>query len=325
MWFRSYLTDRTQRVFVNGELSENKNIKHGVPQGSVLRPILFLLYINDVPNASNIIQFHLFADGTSLFYSSTSIDQLEEVVNSALLNISDWLTANELTFNTSTSNFMITKPRQRKLFKNVKLKINNEISHESECVKYLGVLMDKSLTWKEHIQYINTKLAKNIGILAKLRYFTPQDTLCSIYNAFISPYVNYCTIIWGGASTAILDPLSKSFKKAARIVFFEKQTAPSKLLFKTLKSLTLEGTYNLECAKFMFDISKGRFEDFLSKYFQLSKDRHKIQTRQATSGRFSFTKTRTKHKLSFITILGVRIWNNIPIDTRDSPTKKTIW
>ena len=178
--------------------------------------------------------------------------------------------------------------------------------------------MDKSLTWKEHIQYINTKLAKNIGILAKLRYFTPQDTLCSIYNVFISPYVNYCTIYWGGASATILDPLSKSIRTAARIIFFEKQTAHSRPLFEKLKFLTLEDTYNVECAKFMLDISKGRGEDFFSNYFQLSKDRHKIQTRQATSSKFSLTKTRTKHKFNFITTSGVKIWNNIPIDTRNS-------
>ena len=185
-----------------------------------------------MPNASNIIRFHLFADDTSLFYSNTSIDQLEEIVNSELLNISDWLTANKLSLNTSKAIFMIIKPRQRKLSKNIKLKINNDVSHESECVKFLGVLLDKSLTWKEHIQYINTKLAKNTGILAKLRYFTPQDGLCSIYNAFISPYVNYCTINWGGASAKILDPLSKSLKRAARIIFFETQTAPSRPLLK---------------------------------------------------------------------------------------------
>ena len=166
--------------------------------------------------------------------------------------------------------------------------------------------MHKSLTWKEHIQYINMKLAKNIFILAKMRYFTPQDTLCSIYNAFILPYVNYCTINWGGASATVLDPLSKSLKKAARIIFFEKQTARSRPLFKKLKSLTIEDTYYEECTKFMFDISKGRCEDFFSNNFQLSKDRHNKQTRQATSGKFSFTKTRTKHKLNFITTSGVK-------------------
>ena len=225
-----------------------------------------------MPNASNIIKFHLFADDTSLFYSNTNIDQLEEIVNSELLKISDWLIANKLTLNTSKSNFIIIKPRQRKLSENVKLKINNEILHESECVKYLGVLIEKNLTWREHLQYIITKLAKNIGILAKLRYYTSQDTLCNIYNAFISPH--YCAINWGGACATILDPLSKSFRKAARIIFFEKQTADSRPLFKKLNSLNLEDTCNLECAKFMFDISKGRCEDFFSNYFQLSKDRH---------------------------------------------------
>ena len=113
----------------------------------------FLLYIKDLPFTSNIVTFYLFADDTNLFYSNTSIDQLEEIVNCVLLNISDWLTANKLALNTSKSNFMIIKPRQRKLSKNVKLKIDNEILQESKCVKYLGVLISKNQTWKEYIQF----------------------------------------------------------------------------------------------------------------------------------------------------------------------------
>ena len=86
-------------------------------------------------------------------FKKGTIDQLEEIVNSVLLNISDWLTANTLALNTSKSNFMIIKPRQRKLSKNVKLKIDNEILQESKCVKYLGVLISKNQTWKEYIQF----------------------------------------------------------------------------------------------------------------------------------------------------------------------------
>ena len=105
-------------------------------------------------------------------------------------------------------------------------------------------------------------------------------------------------LIGGGASPTMLDPLSKSLKKAVRIIFFEKQTGHSGQLFKKLQSLTLEDTYNIECSKLMIDISKGRCKDFFNNYFKLSKDRHKIQTRQATSGKFSIIKTRTKHKLN---------------------------
>ena len=275
-----------------------------------------------MPNASNIIKFHLFANDTSLFYSNNNIDHLEEIVNCELLKILNWLITNKLTLNTNKSNFMIIKPRQRKLSKNVKLEINDEVLHEFECVKYLGVLIDKNLTWKEHIKYINTKVSKNTGILAKLRHFTPQDTLRNIYNAFISPFINYCTINWGGACATTLDPLNKSLKRAARIIFFKKQIAHSRPLFKKFNSLKLDDTYKLECAKFMFDISKGHCDDFFNNYFQLSKDKHKIQTRQATSGKFSFSKTRTKYKHSYITTSGVKIWNNIPFQTRNSPTKK---
>ena len=155
-WFRSYLNERSQRVFVGGELSVDRTIKYGVPQGSVLGPLLFLLYINDIPKASKIMNFHLFADDTSLFYSHKNINVLEEVVNAELGCISDWLVANKLSLNTNKSNFMIIKPRQKKLPKKIQLNINGEHLNESNYAKYLGVLIDNNLTWKQHIQHVNT-------------------------------------------------------------------------------------------------------------------------------------------------------------------------
>ena len=157
-----------------------------------------------------------------------------------------------------------------------------------------------------------------MGILAKLRYFTPQDTLCSIDNLFISSCPYYCTNNLGGANATILDPVSKSLKTAA---VFEKQAACSRPLFTKLKSRALEDMYNIECAKFMFYTPKGRYEDFFSNYFQLSKDRHKMETPKKTSGKFSFRKTRAKHSFNFIATSGVKILINIAIDMQNSPTK----
>ena len=321
-WFRSYLNERSQRVFVGGELSVDRKIKHGVPQGSVLGPLLFLLYINDIPKASKMMNFYLFADDTSLFYSHKNINTLEEVVNVELGCIQDWLVANKLTLNTNKSNFMIIKPRQKKVPKKIQLSINGDHLNESDCVKYLGVLIDNKLTWKQHIQHVNTKVAKSIGILAKMRHFAPNNILLNIYNAFISPHINYGIINWGGAYQNSLDPLSKNQKKAARLLFFKQRNERSNPLFKALNSLNLHDTYKLECAKFMYEISKGNCEKFFNDIFQLIREKHHLQTRQATSGNFALPVARTNYKRRLITNFGVEIWNNTPKDIRTSPTKK---
>ena len=220
-WFHSYLNERSQCVLVAGELSVDRTIKHGVPQGSVLGPLLFLLYINDIPKASKMMNFYLFADDTSLFYSHKNINTLEEVINVELGSIQDWLVASKLTLNTNKSNFVIIKPRQKKVPKKIQLSINGDHLNESDCVKYLGVLIDNKLTWKQDIQHVNTKVAKSIDILAKMRHFAPYNILLNIYNAFISPHINYGIINWGGAYQNSLDPLSKNQKKAARLLFFK--------------------------------------------------------------------------------------------------------
>ncbi|MCP4485285.1 MAG: reverse transcriptase family protein, partial [Flavobacteriaceae bacterium] len=322
-WFRSYLTDRTQRVSVGGTLSNSNYNHHGVPQGSVLGPLLFLLYINDIPQSSKIMSFHLFADDTSLFYSNKNIDNLEETVNCELAKISDWLIANKLTLNVNKSNFMIIKPRQKKLPRNVNLSLNSETLEESDCVKYLGVLIDKNLTWKNHIKHVTTKVAKSIGILSKIRHFAPKNVLINVFNAFISPHINYGIINWGGAYPSSLDQLNKCLKKAARIITFKPQNEPSKPILKELNSLNLEDTYKLECAKFMFELYKGNYNSLYSHLFQLTKNQHNINTRQAAAGKFCTPVVRTNYKKHFITYSGVKIWNTIPENIRNSRQKKS--
>ena len=111
-WFRSHLKDRTQRVYVGGQFSDSLSVTYGVPQGSVLGPLLFLLYINDIPQASKVLGFHLFADDTSLFFSHPNLNVIEDTVNAELGKISDWLIANKLTLNTKKSNSLLVHPRQ---------------------------------------------------------------------------------------------------------------------------------------------------------------------------------------------------------------------
>ena len=144
-WFKSYLTDRAQKVSINGQLSNSNKIKSGVPQGSVLGPLLFLLYINDMPSVSKLLKFHLFADDTSIFFSDQNLRNLENTVNHELTKVSDWLTANKLTLNVEKSNFLLISSSQHNLSYQVNLSIDDKSIVQKDCIKYLGVIIDKNL------------------------------------------------------------------------------------------------------------------------------------------------------------------------------------
>lgn len=310
-WFKSYLSNRTQRVSINGVLSKDLQIKYGVPQGSVLGPLLFLIYINDIRFSSKVLNFHLFADDTSIFFADKNINNLENTINKELENVSDWLMANKLTLNLSKCTFLLIRPSQKKLARKIELMLNKEPLKEVDEAKYLGVLIDKNLNWKPHIQNVNTKISKGIGILSRVRHFVPQSTLLNIYNAFVLPNILYGLLNWGSASSTTLGPLHKKLKKAVRLITFKCKTEHSKPIFKCLNTLNFEDCYKLECAKFMYHINKSKLETNFSKLFTKANNIHNYNTRNATSGKFAKTCFRTNIGKNFIKNVSVDVWNFI--------------
>ena len=155
-WFSSYLKYRTQTTQVGQHILDKAVVGCGVPQGSILGPLLFLLYVNDVHRCSNKLRFYLFADDTNILYADKNLKDLETIVNNELQNLYDCLTANKLTLNVNKSNFVIFHPSQKQLTYQPKLCMfdnekNKSVRIESKArIKYLGVLIDKKLSWKYH-------------------------------------------------------------------------------------------------------------------------------------------------------------------------------
>ena len=161
--------------------SEHKPITCGVPQGSVLGPLLFLLYINDFHNSANDIDFHLFADDSNLFYSHKSLQHLEAELNIQLKKVHEWLCANKLSLNIDKSNFVIFHPTQKKVNYEINLIINDKSLEQKVHTKYLGVIIDCNLNWKAHVHELSKKLSRGIGVLSKLRHFVTTKILIQIY------------------------------------------------------------------------------------------------------------------------------------------------
>ena len=226
--FASYLLGRSQVTEVGFNLSTECMISCGVPQGSVLGPLLFLIYINDIHNSSAKLSFYLFADDTSLLYADTNLKSLEKTVNSELLKVSAWLNANKLTLNAKKSNYVIFRPYQRKLNYSVNIEmIDNctQIPTTLQCedhVKYLGVLLDSNLSWKFQINNVALKISRTVGVVARLRHFVPRTTLLNIYQSLILPYLTYGLAAWGQAAKT---HLQKILVPVLRLMYFSEPRA----------------------------------------------------------------------------------------------------
>ena len=196
-WFKSYLDNRKQFVSMGGVKSDMLGITCGVPQGSVLGPILFLLYINDFHNCSKILDFHLFADDSNIFYTDKKLSKVESCINSEIKCVSTWLCANKLSLNIEKSSFVIFHPIQKKIGDSFQVILNNEFLKREYKTKYLGVVIDCHLNWRDHVSHVSKKIKRNIGAISKVRHFVNLEILKSLYYALVYPYLTYCLITWG--------------------------------------------------------------------------------------------------------------------------------
>ena len=183
-WFRSYLSNRKQSTTANGATSSNLNVTCGVPQGSILGPLLFIIYINDMHHALDKSKVHNFADDTNLLYSHKDPQVIRITMNNELKLLYEWLCANRLSLNVDKTEFIIFRPPKTKLDNRVILKLYNTKIHESRKIKYLGLIMDDRLTWKFHINELCKKLGRSVGMLYKLRHLCPANVLRSLSLAF---------------------------------------------------------------------------------------------------------------------------------------------
>ena len=216
-WFESYLTGRKQYVFCNGIESSTQTITCGVPQGSVLGPLLFLIYINDLPNISDKLQFFLFADDTNIYYEDKDLKNLQKVMNKELRKLSLWLNLNRLALNISKTNFVIFRT-QKKIDFNVTLILNRKAIEQKTYVKYLGMLVDEHLTWEEHITAISKKISRSIGIVTLLRPCMETKLLVNLYYSLVYSHMIYGIHVWGTACQSEMEKIKVLQNKAVRVI-----------------------------------------------------------------------------------------------------------
>ena len=321
-WFRSYLSDRKQYVSVNGSNSNLLSITCGVPQGSVLGPLLFLIYINDLPNVSKKLTFYLSADDTNIYYESKDLFNLIKIVNKELRLVKKWLDANKLSLNIDKTNYIIFHSSSVNVLSGSDIKIGKKHIKRVKFVKFLGLLLDEHLSWKYHLSELSKKLARTCGMFFKIRNLLPLDVLFCLYNALFLPFLQYGLIVWGQTYASYIDPMFKLQKKAVRAISFQPRMSPSLPIFNDFKLLKLSEIFELRLLTFVFDSINKTSPSCFHDFFLLSSSVHQYSTRQASQGDlYMFKKNGLQYGLKSIRYHGAKLWNTLPLELRNAPTK----
>ena len=272
---KSYLSNRKQFVSINGFDCTLRDIICGVPQGSSLGPLLFLIYINDFRLCLDKTETGHFADDTFILYASNKLGQIESVVNCELKLVSKWLRLNKLSLNAGKTELIFFRSKQHKMnYDDISIKFNGVKLTPVDYVKYLGMYVDKFLSWNYQILQLNKKLSRANGILSKLRYYAPLETCLQVYYAIFYSHLVYGCIIWGLTSEENLKKIEVLQRKCIRIITFSDFRSHTNHLFIKHKILKVRDVIKLNQLKLVYEFFGNVLPSDLQNLFTLSSDIH---------------------------------------------------
>ena len=272
---QSYLTNRRQYVSLNGYDSEVKDLTCGVPQGSSLGPLLSLIYINDFRLCLNEAESGHFADDTFILYSNKKLKSIETVVNTELKQVSSWMKLNKLSLNSDKTQLIFFHSQRHILnYDSISIKFNNKKLYPVDNIKYLGMYIDKYLSWNFHLMQLSKKLSRACGIISKLRYSAPIETCLQVYYAIFYSHLTYGCNIWGLTTEENLNKIEILQKKCIRIMTFSDFNSHTTPLFIDLKLLKIRDIIKLQQLKLVYEFCKDVLPDDLQNLFKFSSDVH---------------------------------------------------
>jgi hypothetical protein len=283
-WFRSYLSQRKQFVYYMNKTSTHHTISCGVPQGSVLGPLLFIIYVNDLPNVLKHSDCVLFADDTTIYVSSQNENVLSHLIEEDLCTLSDWFCANKLSLNVSKTNFMqINAIKAKTKTKTNIVHLGSDVIKRISSIKFLGIIVDDGLEWTDHISYISKKVSKGAYAINASKKYLSTDNLKSIYHSLVHSHLSYGILLWGSAFKYRLHRLIITKKKCIRNVAKAAYNAPTTELFKRLCILPVNELFVFEQCKLVHRFEHDGLPMALQSIFSRNSNIHTHNTRHRSA------------------------------------------
>jgi len=318
-WFKDYLLNRSQITSLNGTLSRKEFIKTGVPQGSILGPLLFILYVNDLPGCLMSSKVNMYADDTAFYAMDKDITNVRRALNEDLKNLHNWLCANKLSLHTGkTKSILICNHQKLRHITDPTLSttLDSTPIEQVDHLPYLGIELDSRCSFEEHVRGLTSKLNRALGILKRTAPYLPLTTRKMLYNSLVLPHYDYCATVWSCTSQHCITRLQRIQNRAMRIILNAPPRSHIEDLLDTLKWMSVRQRflYNQMCL--MWRIVHGHAPQYLTEHLVLAQDRHEHGTTSAANGNIYIGHG---HRFSLFQC-GARNWNQLPTPIRQSST-----
>jgi hypothetical protein len=317
-WFRSYLSNRFMYTEVNGYRSLFRLLTHGVPQGSILGPYLYLTYVNDIFNVNASSKCVLYADDTVILISGKEFKLLLDLAHQVFGLYSCWFADNMLALNCKKTNFVVFNCLLTELLPD-KMNFDGHTVCRVSDVKYLGFFLDSNYSWHRHILFVNDKLAKGLGMLKYCCKFLPRSCLLCIYYSFVYPYLMYGLFLWGTAGKTVLEATVILQKKCIRVICGSHYLAHVLPLARNLGLLMFDDLLKYCVLTFMFKVYNNQINSSSQLLFKKVSDVH-VRVTRASNYKFYVFPIRTSLRKQFIAHVGIIMWNACSVELTHSNT-----